>query len=196
MSSRTVMSALGVAASITAMPLGASDAQVASYQTRGDLKPAHNLACIAIDQVSNVYTPADLMVAQSKCMQAGRFGDAMVLRLVAGTYSRFDALRVTDATAHDAYAALKADYPPDAKAFPHMKDMSAKYQAASSPEMAKFCLNIRRLGPPNYYPAYMIDHGMGAVLGTGGGLVKGFEAPKAWKAVLTQYMRCDVAEAK
>ena len=177
--------------SLAAAPAGAQ--QVQSYETPGNLKPTHDLACIGMDKVRNDYTPADLMVAYVKCTRAGRYDDALVLMLVAGTYARFDTLRVSDVSAHDAFQAIEADIPRDEKVVAGMQPVFEKDKAANSPELAKFCTDLKHLGAPNYYPAYMIAHGMGAFLG-GGGLVKDFDAKKGWKTAVDQYMHCDVSD--
>jgi len=147
-----------------------------------------------MDQVKNEYTPPDLMIAFTKCIEADRYDDAMALFNVAGTYSAFDARCVADETAHDAFQALMADYPVDDAKQPTMFELFNKWQAPNSPEMAKFCTDLKRLGPPSYYPGYMIAHGMGAIFGAGGGLVKDFDAKKAWKDSLDKYMHCDVSD--
>ena len=176
--------------SLAAAPAGAQ--QVQSYETPGNLKPTHDLACIGISEVRNDYTPADLMTGYVKCTQAGRYDDALVLMLVAGTYASFDSQRVSDVSAHDAFQAIEANIPQDEKVKAGLQPVFEKYKAANSPEMAKFCTDLKHLGPPNYYPAYMVAHGMGAFLGTGG-LVKDFDAKKGWKTAVDQYMHCDVS---
>jgi hypothetical protein len=182
-------------ASLLATPILA-DAQITNITTAGNLKPTHDLDCLRVDQVKNIYTPADLMIAHDKCVQAERYEDALELLLIAGTYSRFDAQRVADQTAHDAFDAIEANDPPMLETRQHTGPIIAKYKAPNSPEMAKFCVALKRIGPPGYYPAYMIDHGMGAALGKSAGLVADFDAQKGWKDALASYMHCDVSDLK
>jgi hypothetical protein len=191
----TIAALLGCLASVFAIPVLA-DAQITNITTAGNLKPTHDLDCLRLDQVKNIYTPADLMVSHDKCIQAARYEDAMALLLLAGTYSRFDTERVADQTSHDAFPAMQANDPPMLETRQHMQPIIAKYRAPNSPEMAKFCVAIKRIGAPDYYPAYMIDHGMGAVLGKSGGLVADFDARKGWRDALTLYMHCDVSDLK
>lgn len=191
----TVAALFGCLASVFAMPPPAA-AQITNITTPGNLKPTHDLDCLRIDQVRNIYTPADLMVSHDKCIQARRYEDALTLLLIAGTYSRFDVERVADQTSHDAMQAMEADDPPVLETRQHMDPIIAKYKAPNSPEMAKFCVAIKRIGAPDYYPAYMIDHGMGAALGRSNGLVADFDAQKGWKDALSSYMHCDVSDLK
>ena len=197
MTSRTVRGFLASVVIALAGAAHAANPQINAIETEGNLKPAHNLDCIAIGQVKNVYTPADLIAAYARCTRAERYDDAMVLMLIAGTYSAFDIQRVADNTAHDAYQAMMANIPPDEKTMAAMQQEFARYKAQGSPQMAKFCVDIKRLGPPNYYPGYMIAHGMGAVIGGGGnGLVANFDAHKAWKESIDKYMHCSVADMR
>ncbi len=48
------------------------------------------------------------------------------------------------------------------------------YVTAGSPEFARKCAFVKKLGPPRYEPVYMIQHGMGAFLGAAQGNVQGF----------------------
>ena len=54
---------------------------------------------------------------------------------------------------------------------------------------------IERIGAPDYYPRYMVQHGMQAFLISDGsdGLVKDFDAPAAWKQALDSYLHCPAA---
>ena len=171
-------------------------AQITSHETTGNLRPTHKLGCISLGEVKSVYTPADLMQAHAKCRQVGRYEDAMVMLLIAGTYAWFDTQRVVDGTAHDAFQAMEANDPLSEKDRAEMKPIYARYKAPGSPEMAKFCEDIKRIGPPDYYPAYMVSHGMGAVFGASGGLVTNFDAASAWKGALTKWMHCDISDLK
>jgi hypothetical protein len=147
-----------------------------------------------MEQIRNEYTPADLMKVFVKCRDADRYEDAFLAWNVAGTYSAFDTQRVTDDTAHDAFQALMANNPPREDQRARFLAMFRSYTTPGSPGSVKFCADIKHLGPPNYYPAYMIDHGMGAFLGKPGGVVKDFDAAKAWKIALDKYLHCDVTD--
>jgi hypothetical protein len=167
-------------------------AQVTSFEAAGNLKPTHDLECIGIEQVKNEYTPPDLMIAARKCSQVGRDEDAFVVWLVAGTYSMFDTFRVPDKSSHDAFQVLMMTYPLE-KERPAVGAISKAYGAPQSPQMAKLCGDLKRIGPPSYYPAYMIRHGMGAFLGSAG-VDKDFDAQKGWKDSLNKYLHCDVTD--
>lgn len=175
-----------------------ADPQVTDFEMEGNLKPTHNLECIPVTEVKTEYTPADLMVAEGKCARAGRYDDAIALLLIAGTYARFDTLRVADVSAHDALEAIQANNPPDEKMRAAMPPIAAKYAASGSAEMAALCQRLKQLGPPNYYPGYMVRHGMAAFFGRGTGsntgLVSNFDAQKAWKQSLSSWLHCDVSD--
>jgi hypothetical protein len=71
-------------------------------------------------------------------------------------------------------------------------DDTVKKTAGNPDGLAALCKEVARIGPPGYYPRYMIQHGMGAFLKTGGddGLVKDFDAKAAWKNSLDTYLHC------
>jgi hypothetical protein len=175
-------------------------ATVTNVETAGSLKPTHDLECIPLAGIKTEYTPADLMVALGKCTRAGRYDDAMVLMLVAGTYARFDTLRVADISAHAAFEVIQSRNPLDERARTALRAISEKYAAPNSPDMATLCRHLKQLGPPNYYPAYMVRHGMSAMFRSFGGvngndgLVPDFDVPKAWKQSLSSWLHCDVSD--
>jgi hypothetical protein len=187
---RSAVAALLACVALTGMATG----QITSYETPGNLKPTHDLACIGMDEIKSEYTPADLMVAHVKCRHEGQFDRAVVLLLVAGTYARFDTLRVPDITAHDAFVVIEQNTPPDKKEGEALREAFTPYEPSDGPKMKAFCADIKRLGPPNYYPAYMVRHGMGAIIGAGGGLAANFDAKAAWKQSLTTWLHCDVSD--
>jgi hypothetical protein len=174
----------------------AAAADITNYETAGNLKPSHVLGCIAMDEVKNVYTPPDLMAARTQCYKEGRIEGALELFLTAGAYARYDTQRVTDRSSHGAFQVLIMNSMPDSETQAKAKLAIAKYTAPNSPELASFCKAIKRLGPPDYYPAYMIQHGMGAFFGGAakGGLVADFDSAKAWKLTVDKYLHCDVSD--
>jgi hypothetical protein len=172
----------------------ASAGPVTNYTTPGNLKATHALGCIGLKDVRNAYTPPDLMNAYTACIAAKRYDDATMVWTVAGTYAFFDALRVPDASAHDAFQVLMLEHRPDADDSARLRDALAKYRASNgrgaSPAL---CADIARLGAPNYRPDYMIAHGMSAFVGGAGDTPAGFDARKGWRDTLDEYLHCDVS---
>jgi hypothetical protein len=156
---------------------------------RSELLPEHDLGCIAASEIKNVYTPPDLFQAYSKCAVAGRYDDAMALRLFAGSYTYFDTLRVPDPSSHDAFSVLTQYYPPRSADFDKLREAGGKYKDTASPESLKFCADLKRLGPPAYYPTYMITHGLGAYMSNDRS-IKSIDVQAAWKETVETYARC------
>lgn len=167
--------------------------QIKNYETPGNLESKHELGCIGAEKLSNKFTPADLYKAVSVCGKQGKNKDGALLFAVAGAYGRFDTLRVGDKSAHQAVTVLKM------QAFEGMTpDQQSAFKESVSKTLgnpdglAAACKEIKRIGPPNYHPRYMIQHGLAAITKTGteDGLVKDFNAPVAWKQSLDSYLRC------
>jgi hypothetical protein len=60
--------------------------------------------------------------------------------------------------------------------------------------LAQLCDGVRKVGIPNYYPRYMILHGIKAFTGDPykGGLVEGMDADATWKKAQSEYLHCPV----
>jgi hypothetical protein len=185
------------AAAAALLPFVAAPAQagnVTSYETKGNLAVTHDLDCIASAQISNAYTPPDLMRAFTKCVHAARYDDALLLFMIAGADARFDTMRVPDATAHDAFAVLMTNATNGESDAEH-KGMLASLEIYKDKASALFtgvCAAAARLGPPNYAPDYMTRHGMGAALGGGSAPPADFDAHEAWKKAADSYLHCAV----
>ena len=56
---------------------------------------------------------------------------------------------------------------------------------------SRLCAMMKTLGAPNYYPKYMILHGMNAFLGIeGDGLKPNFDADREWGKILRNNLSC------
>ena len=56
------------------------------------------------------------------------------------------------------------------------------------------CKKIERISIPDYYPSYMIQHGISALLKKNTPpIVANFDAPEEWKLTLQNYLRCDAS---
>lgn len=171
----------------------ASQSQIINHQASGNLESNFELQCVGADKLTNKYTPPDLYRALSKCIQAGNYQDGAFLFALAGVYGRFDTLRVADKTAHQALGVLKMQAlgSLDADQQNLLKD-SLEKRISSPKGIVITCKEMVRIGPPGYYPNYMIQHGMDAFIqgGTEKPLTAGFDPKTAWKQSLESYLHC------
>lgn len=173
----------------TMMPSGKT---ISSTEAVGNLEITHALTCMPLESVTPEYTPADLHGAIVDCVKKEDYKNALDLSLISGAYGKFDSLRVTDRTAHQAVIILSMKT--SAALSLEEKKKWGEYMKTQVPPMHDLakCQSIQKFGPPTYYPRYMIQHGMDAVLGdnTDTALVKDFDAADAWKKSLVTYLKC------
>jgi len=169
-----------------------SKARITAYEAAGNLALTHEIDCIPLGVAQNGYTPPDLYNAFAKCVQENSYENATGLFLLAGSYARFDALRVTDKTAHQARTVLIMNY--TASLSEQQKKEWNAYAGKFTPEskeLASTCEIIRKIGAPNYYPAYMIQHGMNAFSKEKiDPIVKDFDSKKVWETILKEALHC------
>jgi hypothetical protein len=164
--------------------------QITNYETKDNLKSFHHLDCVDVAALTTAETPADIYPAVRTCADHGDFQRAARLWVIASLYGRFDTLRVLDVSAHQAIPVLR-------QTFLGPLDQGAKDQfqttlkAITAPDqLADLCAQMRKVGAPTYYPTYMMQHGMSAFTGTGGGLKQDFNAAEAWDTSVTDYLHC------
>lgn len=170
----------------------AAQPQIHQYNIPGNLESTVELGCIAFGEAQARYNPVDLFKATKACIDAKRWDDAARLNLLAMTFGRFDMARVADKTAHQAITVAQMTY------FGDVGDADRKvFGEHAKPLMddpalhAEFCAALARIGPPTYYPRYMVQHGMGAVFAHGGdGLVSPFDAMATWHDLLINARKC------
>lgn len=151
-------------------------------------------ACLSRTQITAAVTPAVMMAALPRCVQEGRTQDAIDLYNFSGVFAHFDRQRVADQSAHAVYGALKFAAG-EAMGEDALVRFDTALKAQLAPEkapayIAGVCKDAKRIGPPSYTPTYMIDHGMAAFTGQGGGPVAGFEPQQAWQNTLSNYLKC------
>lgn len=167
---------------------------VSGYETDGELEATHDLGCIEFSPISNTFSPADLYKAVGACIKTGKYDEGAKLFALAGSYGLFDTLRVTDISAHQSVTALQIKLfvaLPPAQKTAFKESVARAFGTAEG--LAVSCKEIVRVGPPNYFPAYMINHGMGAfakISPAGNGLATDFSVPGAWKQALEGYLHC------
>ncbi len=177
-------------------PAAAQGPRITNYEAPGNLQAQAPLGCVELSEVSNHNTPADLFPGVQACMEKREFRKAAKLFALAGVYGRVDQLRVADRSAHQAVTVLKMKHlggfpKDDAKAL-----TQGIMSIANDPKaLGVMCADIRTLGPPDYYPAYMVQHGMGAFLGHGdaGPIRADFRMDAAWEKALDGYLHCPPA---
>lgn len=193
---------LSLAATIAACssphPHPASKSRITNYQTQGNLQSTHAIGCPAANQIKDTYTPADLYPAVAKCVHAQDYGKAAFIFALAGVYTRFDEQRVADETSHDVMSVYM--YRLGAIFSDHEKQELLKSVTAlmdNPDELKTACARIREIGPPTYYPRYMVQHGMQAFGGnsTHRELVPNFNPKTAWERSLGGYLHCPGVQA-
>lgn len=163
--------------------------------TAGNLQSTFDIGCIDMAQVKNVYSPADLFKGSVACFQAGDGARGVNLFSLALAYGRYDIDRVADRTAHQGLEVLKlSSFEPFSEAD---KTLISEQIGAfvSSPETRRpFCAQLRALGPPDYHPDYMIQHGIQAFQPWAAegvnGLLADFDPVASWQMVVEKYMKC------
>lgn len=166
---------------------------ITNYETTGNLQSNATLGCVPISTVTNKHTPADIYPGVAACVKAGDYEKATQLYVLAGTFGRFDQLRVSDRSARQAVTVLQlnnfADFTDEQRASFKSALLPRLDQGSSS--LATLCAEVQRVGRPDYVPYYMIQHGTRAFLGSAdGGLSLGFEPAQGWQDALSSYMHC------
>ena len=160
----------------------------------GSLEPRQNLGCIRIDDTQPSYTAADLYAAVPDCVKAERYEDAKFLYYLAGMTLRFDTLRVADPSAGAARQVLLQRMH---AAFPLAQSQKAVEVISAGSKDAKtlatLCETADRLGPPSYFPEYLVLHGL-AAYGKADplkdALVPNFDAAATWRELKIKYLHC------
>jgi len=159
-------------------------------------------ACVRLDTIDNSHTPIELYSSLNDCMQNNRDADAVSLFVLAGMDSSYDSLRVTDKTAGQArqilIMALFGGMAPDV----HTRFETAMKDFTDHPQRhAALCELVKKVGPPQYFPAYMVNHGLGVMQSALSNqapptpLKADFNAAGTWKELITSYLNCDGAVA-
>jgi len=145
------------------------------------------------DKLGGGVTPPEIWRHIAGCIDAERYDDATFLFALAGARARFDTLRVADISAHDAAAILPMllDYLPADKANAfreHIKNTLLKDEKL----LTAYCAEIRNMGPPSYFPSYMVNHGLGVFRNGGNAqpLVEPFDEKSSWADAVNGYLRC------
>lgn len=172
---------------------GAATSQVRNQETAGNLAATVDPGCIAVGEAAPGLSPPDLGLGVRACAKAGQWDAAVELYILMQLRAVYDIARVADKTAHQAEDVLSMQVTESLPRGGQEKILAAfdRFGDTGSPRHRAFCKAVKAGGRPQHDPAWMVLHGMGAVLGEGGdGLVSGFRPEAEWKAVLRDYMKC------
>lgn len=172
-------------------------APVVDHQAQGNLESNNPIGCVDSTLVRNTHTPADLYRGVAACVSADNLENGAMLYAFAGAYGRFDTLRVTDRSAHQAIPVLQMQALGTLPKESADRFRQATMMVTGDPaRLEALCIEIRRIGPPNYVPRYMVQHGMGAFsANSGSGLDEAFDAAAGWEQALSSYLHCPAQSA-
>lgn len=160
--------------------------------------------CPSLESLDGSQTPEQLYRGAAHCMRRSDTDTAVVLFSLAAAYGRYDALRVSDPSAHQAGMLLRLVALQQLDE-PQRQALSSGVAAALSEPDRKpeLCATIERIGPPTYRPDYMVRHGLASLrrslpdadAGAAAAsavppLVQGFDGDAAWNQVLDRFLRC------
>jgi hypothetical protein len=174
-------------------------AQPQKYQISEQLKSKQVFPCIKIDSATNKYSPPLLYIFMNSCVKEGKYANAVYFFALAGTYSFYDTKRVADITAHQAHTAILQEF----FAALNKSQLDRLFKELNKTlrdknKLPVVCSKIKSIGAPDYYPEYMINHGLRAVTGQNKAdseqpaneLIANFDAKVAWEKSLDGYLHC------
>jgi len=171
----------------------ATQSQIIIFEAPGNLESTQDIGCVPISDLKNTFTPPDLYNGFVECINQDNYSSAVFFFALAGTYAYYDNFRVADITAHDAKSVLIQQTLVSLDSI-HKNAFEQELQntIGNSDKLLEICNEISRIGAPQYYPRYMIQHGMNAFTdgNSGDGLAKNFDSDTAWKTSLDSYLHC------
>ncbi len=178
------------------MTLGMNNIQaqeIISIEAEGNLESPNPCGCVELSEITNEYNPADILTGMGKCIELKDFDKAAKLFAISGVYGTYDTYRVKDKSAHQALLVLQQNILMNIKEKDKKSLINSlnKTLEKDSKELNNVCQTIRKIGKPNYYPKYMIQHGIQAFMDNqGDGLVEEFNSEESWNLALTNYLHC------
>ncbi|MES2313951.1 MAG: DUF4124 domain-containing protein [Pseudomonadota bacterium] len=149
--------------------------------------------CLDKSRLSNKMSPVDLWKGIGGCISSGRYDDGVFMFALAGAFGSFDMQRVADDTGHQVIQilpmAVYASLPQDKVSV--FQSLASKTLEDETKRLA-YCKEIAHMGPPDYFPTYMVQHGIGSFTGANRAqpLVVPFDAKAAWAKAVKQYLLC------
>ncbi|MEH0669236.1 hypothetical protein [Vibrio owensii] len=160
---------------------------IVNYEAEGNLRTSEPVSCVAVNELTNKSNPVDLFYGVNSCLDMGDYAKAADLYLVGMSYGLFDTKRVIDQTAHQAIPVLRVKMLRNKP-----QSVVSNFQEALNrviSESTPICDNLIKLGPPQYIPTYMLQHGLrgdNAEIG----LHQDFDPNKTWKNTLLTIAKC------
>ncbi|MGA3281395.1 MAG: hypothetical protein ABSD50_10480 [Smithella sp.] len=170
---------------------------ITNYRVEGSLASTQTIGCIPLSEVKNTFTPADLYKGVSECIAKDNYDLGAGLFALAGIYASFDAERITDKTAGQAKTVLIMNVFSSVSQDKKTKFSEEIDRISKDPDiLGMLCSQVQKIGMPNYYPSYMILHGIKAFTGNphDGALAKDFDAQKVWMSLQTNYLHCTASK--
>lgn len=152
-----------------------------------------DIECPLLSDVRNTTTPADLLPAIQRCVRGNQYDRAARLAALAAIYIRFDQQRLSDPSLDDYFSVWVLTLSAPMSEDQRKQFVTTQKAIRNDPQAWRaFCAASHQIGPPTYYPKYMIDHGMGAFQRTSYQVFKSdFNAKQAWHELETTYVHCE-----
>lgn len=166
---------------------------ITHVHVEGSLAAPHALTCLSLSDSNASYAPPELHTGIVQCIQQGDFDKAARLFLLSGMYAKFDAARVADQTASaGGQVLIMKTFATVSKE--QKEQFSASFRKVTSPpELPDLCMQITRIGPPSYFPKYLILHGLNAITSPNSlenAIKPDFDAPTTWNRLQDTYLHC------
>ncbi len=181
--------------SATSIPLllllvACAPAPITNIGDPDSLRAEQPLQCVGLGAVVSTYTAADVAAGARSCVDEGKYESAAALVFVSSAMAFYDTQRVRDPSAHQALRLLVPAYLEGADEASRESLMAAIETATRPGSQASLCSELQRIGKPDYFPQYMIAHGMDAIMSSDlPPLVEEFDEEDAWRATL-EFSRC------
>ena len=159
---------IGVACLVAAC---AGSQPVKNHEAKDNVQSSNDIGCTDVAHLRNIYTPADLYRAIPVCVERNDYDSAVFISALAGVYARYDQMRVADESAYQAETVLRMKYLDSLVPDQQKKFVEVLRARTNSPtKLTAMCDQIRGIGPPHYFPTYMVQHGMARLSVTRGAM--------------------------
>lgn len=153
-------------------------------------KAKGNLPCTPLTAVTAQSDPLELYRRLRGCMADKNYKDAAGLMAMANGFMKFDTLRVVDVSAHAVTGVMALSL--QRFSTEERTQLLSEIKGLSEDAQQTLCTQAERIGPPAYFPRYMIAHGLATYDRMPGAeaLAKDFQPDQAWDTVMRGYLRC------
>ena len=118
-----------------------------------------SVKCIDVSEVKTSYSPPILFTASIACADKDEPMKAAQLFLFARIYGSYDISRVADRTSHQIIGIMVQNSFKTMGRNADSVQNEINSKLIKEPEIFKrFCNVVKKIGKPNYYPRYMINH--------------------------------------